>query len=118
MSHLGLVMTVADLAALGSQPIRPDAPSGDPARDAPEFEALQAEVRKLEQPDAPAPNWVLVIDASAAILGGKSKDLLAASYLSVGLLERDGFPGLATGLTVLRDIVSSQWETCFPEAKR
>ena len=111
-------MTVADLPALGSQPIRAEAPSGDSARDTPEFAILQAEVRKLELPDAPAPDWNAVVDAAADILGTKSKDLLAAAYLSVGLLERDGFTGLALGLQVLRDIVTSHWEACFPELKR
>jgi type VI secretion system protein VasJ len=114
----GIPMTVADLPALGSQPIRADAPSGDSARDTAEFATLQAEVRKLELPDAPAPDWNAVVDAATDILGSKSKDLLVAAYLAVGLLERDGFPGLASGLQVLRDIVTTHWETCFPELKR
>jgi type VI secretion system protein VasJ len=111
-------MTVADLPALGSQPIRADAPSGDPVRDSAEFASLQNEIRKLELPDAPAPDWNAVVDTSATILGSMGKDLLVASYMSVGLLERDGFPGLAVGLQVLRDIVATQWETCHPELKR
>jgi type VI secretion system protein VasJ len=111
-------MSAADLIELGTRPIRDDAPAGAPARDEPEFEALQLEVRKLELPEQPTPNWDLAVRSAATLLGQKSKDLLVASYLSVGLLEKEGYDGLAAGLTILRDLIVTFWDSLFPEAKR
>jgi type VI secretion system protein VasJ len=111
-------MNVSELLELGKNPIRPDAPGGDPARDSAEFEFLQNEIRKLEAPDQPTVNWEGVVRAAVAISSARSKDLLVAAYLAVALYETEGFPGLAVGLHVLGDFVDTFWETCFPELKR
>jgi type VI secretion system protein VasJ len=111
-------VSVTELLELGTTPIRPDAPAGGPGRDEPEFEVLQSEVRKLESPDLPTIDWDKAIAASTKLLGTKSKDLLIASYMSVGLLERDGLAGFAVGLTIVRDLISTFWETLYPDIKR
>jgi type VI secretion system protein VasJ len=108
----------AELLELGTKPISPEAPSGAPARDEPEFAALQLELRKLELPEQPTVNWDSAIKNASLLLGTKSKDLLVASYLTLALFERDGHAGLAIGLTVLRDMLGNFWETLFPEVKR
>lgn len=111
-------MNSAELLELGSKPIRPDSPTGDPGRETAEFEVLQTEVRKLEHPDQPTPNWNAAVDAAASLLQQKSKDLLAAAYLTIGLFERDGAPGLLIGLTVVRDLLTNFWEPLYPEIAR
>jgi type VI secretion system protein VasJ len=111
-------MNLSEVLELGPRPIRADAPAGDPARDGPEFELLQSEIRKLEAPDQPTVNWERVTSAAHSILSAQSKDLLVASYLTVALYETDGYPGLVAGLTLLRDYVDQFWETCFPDIKR
>jgi type VI secretion system protein VasJ len=111
-------MNLSEVLELGPRPIRSDAPAGDPARDGPEFELLQTEIRKLEAPDQPTVNWEKVTSAAHSILSTQSKDLLVASYLSLSLYETDGYPGLAAGLSVLRDFVDQFWEGCFPDIKR
>jgi type VI secretion system protein VasJ len=108
----------ASLLELGTRPIEPDAPSGRYGRDEPEFVALQAEIRKLELPDQPTPDWDLVLRGCSALLAGTSKDLLVVVYLGQALLETQGLAGLATGLTVLRDVLANFWDTLYPEAKR
>lgn len=108
----------AEILELGTRPIRPDAPGGDSGRDEPEFESLQGEIRKLELPDQPTVDWGKAVTSASELMTGKSKDLLAASYLAVALLERDGLPGLAIGLTVLRDLITNFWETMFPPVAR
>lgn len=108
----------AELLELGTKPVGPDAPSGVSARDEADFAVLQAEIRKLEAADRPAVNWDLVVRNGTVILSGRSKDVLVAAYLTVGLLERRGFEGLADGLTVLRDVLTNFWETLYPEVKR
>ena len=111
-------MSVAELLDLGSKPIRDDAPAGDSARDDPEYESIQQEIRKLELPTLPEVAWGDVVQGAGAILETRSKDLLVAAWLCVGLYERDGFAGLVAGLTILRDLVSNFWETLFPPMKR
>jgi len=111
-------MNVAELQDLGAKPIRPEAPAGEPARDTPEFEFLQGEIRKLEAPDQPTVNWEGVAKAAHGILSTRSKDLLAASYLALAEYETEGFAGLAAGLTVMRDLLEHHWEGLFPEIKR
>ena len=111
-------MNVSELLELGTNPIRPDAPAGDPARDSPEFELLQTEIRKLEAPDQPTVNWDGVAKAAHTILSAKSKDLLAASYLTLAEFETEGYAGLAAGLVVLRDLVDTHWAAVHPERPR
>jgi type VI secretion system protein VasJ len=108
----------ADLLERVAKPIRPEAPSGEWARDLPEFASLQAEIQKLGHPDQPAVSWDRVIDLGSALLRDKSKDLLAATYLAYALFERDGYAGLAQGLRVLRTLVADFWETLHPEPAR
>jgi type VI secretion system protein VasJ len=108
----------AALIELGSKPIRPDAPGGDPVRDDAEFAELHNEVRKLELPERPDVDWDAVVRHGTAILSGRSKDMLVAAYLNLGLLERRGFEGLADGLTLMRDLIANFWEQMYPEVKR
>ncbi len=111
-------MTAPDWSELGKKPVRDDAPAGDAIRDTPEFEALQLELRKLELAQGEQPDWRKVVDSSSELLGAKSKDLLLASWLAFGLLQRDGYRGLASGFTILRDLVDLHWDTLYPELKR
>lgn len=111
-------MNVSELLELSARAIRPDAPTGDSARDTPEFEFLQGEIRKLEAPDQPTVNWEGVGKTSIEILGTRSKDLLVAAYLTLAAYETDGFAGLLAGVTLLRDLVDQHWEKIFPERPR
>jgi type VI secretion system protein VasJ len=111
-------MNLSELQELGARTIRPDAPSGDSARDTPEFELLQSEIRKLEAPDQPTVNWEAIGHTGSEILASRSKDLLVGAWVAVAAYETDGFPGLAAGLKVLSDLVDQQWATLFPERPR
>ncbi|MHC4597840.1 MAG: type VI secretion system ImpA family N-terminal domain-containing protein, partial [Planctomycetota bacterium] len=107
-----------ELLALGTTPIPGDNPAGSPCRYEPEFETLSAEIDKLENPAGGEMNPGVAVDQASKLLSGKSKDMLVAAYLAFVLLERDGYPGFLTGLTVLRDIMKTFWEDCFPEKTR
>ena len=111
-------MNVSELLELGKGAIRPDAPTGDSARDTPEFELLQSEIRKLEAPDQPTINWENVGKAALEILSTRSKDLLVGAYLTLSAYETDGFPGLVAGLTMMRDLIDTHWAAVFPERPR
>jgi type VI secretion system protein VasJ len=107
-----------DVLELGKHPISDAAPTGVPSRDDPAYEALQAEFRKLELPELPTVDWAGAVKLASDILGNKSKDVMAGVYLAMALFERDGYDGLATGMTVLSDMLSSYWDKLHPERVR
>lgn len=108
-----------DLWSLGKEPIRPDQPAGVDVRYDPDFEALQAEIDKLSTPSATGgTDWGKVERLAAAILSGKSKDLLAASYFAVAAIRIRGLEGLAQGLQIMADLTEHFWEDLFPPKKR
>ena len=86
----------ADVAVLGTAPVPGAAPAGVSVKYEPEFEQLVAEVGKLESIDGRASiKWGDIVELSSGILAGKSKDLLVASYLTLGLLQQDGYVGVS-----------------------
>ena len=111
-------MSAVEYLELGKSPIREGAPCGESCRDDQDFESLQLEIRKLELPDAPQPDWQKAAQLASSLLRDRSKDLLVASWLTIALFHREGYGGFDAGLTVLRDMVELHWDTLFPEAKR
>jgi type VI secretion system protein VasJ len=110
---------LAAVAALGTTPIAGANPGGVSARYEPEFDKLSGEIAKLESVEGRnSIKWDVVVENATALLANKSKDLLVASYLSLGLLQEDGYPGLAAGFTACRDILNTFWDTLFPEKAR
>jgi type VI secretion system protein VasJ len=113
------VSDLASVAALGTAPIAGANPAGASARYEPEFEKLAGEIAKLESVEGRnSIKWDVVVESATALLAGKSKDLLVASYLSMGLLDQDGYAGLAAGFTACRDILNTFWDNLFPEKTR
>ncbi len=109
---------LAAVAALGTTPIAGANPAGVSARYEPEFEKLAGEIAKLESVEGRNTiKWDVVVENAIAVLG-KSKDLLVTSYLTLGLLQEDGYAGYAAGLTATRDILNTFWENLFPEKAR
>jgi type VI secretion system protein VasJ len=107
------------LASLGSSPIAGASAAGASARYEPEFEKLSQEIAKLESVAGKSSiRWEDVVSLSTTLLSGKTKDLLVAGYLTLGLLERKGLSGLSTGLQISRDMVTTYWEGLFPEKTR
>ncbi|GLI38316.1 type VI secretion system protein TssA [Geobacter hydrogenophilus] len=108
-----------DIATLGKEPVRPDQPVGEDVRYDPLFDTLQAEVDKLTSPAiAGTVDWEKVVRLSVDILATRSKDLLVASYLAVGLVQTRGGDGLALGLKVWRDLLERFWSDLYPTRMR
>lgn len=109
----------ASVAALGTSPIAGPNPAGVSARYEPEFEKLSAEIAKLESvAGRNSMHWEVVVESATSILSAKSKDLLVASYLTLGLLHKSGYKGLAAGLTVCKGMLTTFWEELLPEKTR
>lgn len=108
-----------ELESLGKEPISPDQPTGGDSRFDPLFEELQAEVGKLSSLSGPGSiDWGKVTRLSSEILGEKSKDLLAASYLSVALIYQRKVEGLSLGLKIYGDLLETFWERLYPTKAR
>jgi type VI secretion system protein VasJ len=104
--------------SLGSDSIPGDSPAGINARYEPEFEQLQAEVGKLENPAGGEIRWSDVVDLSRKLLEATSKDMLVATYYTYGLLQQQGYQGLLEGLATIYSMCTVHWENLFPELKR
>lgn len=107
-----------ELLPLGASAIDEATPCGESVRYEPEFEQLEAELGKLESLKAEPVDWHLVVTLSSNILRSKSKDLLVAVYLCQGLLQTEGYRGLAVGLQIISDMIDKYWEPMFPAIKR
>ena len=108
-----------DLERLGKEPIHPDQPAGKDIRYDPAFEALQAEVNKLNSPSASGTvDWGKITQQASEILAQKSKDLLVASYLAVALIYTRKMDGLALGLGIYHDLLDRFWEDLYPGKSR
>jgi type VI secretion system protein VasJ len=104
-----------NLESLGKEPISQDQPAGADIRFEPLFEELQAEVGKLSSLSGPGSvDWGKVVKLSSEILAEKSKDLLAASYLAVGLIYKQQAEGFALGLKIYQELLETFWERLYP----
>ena len=108
------------LKDLGTQPISPENPAGTDAHYEPEFEQLQEEIDKLSivTIGQPGIDWNRVTKLAFTILSEKSKDLLVAAYLGIGLAKTHQFEGMTAGITVLKDLVENFWDNMYPPKKR
>ncbi len=108
-----------EILSLGKEPISADSPTGSDVRYEPEFEQLQAEIDKMSTPSASGGiDWATVDKLAQQILAEKAKDLLVASYLAVAQIHINKVEGLATGLTIYRDLLAHYWEDLYPTKKR
>lgn len=103
---------------LGRSPIPGPEPFGSNPSDDPGFEAIEAEIDKL-QTDPGAVDWGAVIESAVEVLQGRAKDWRVACRLAAALYQVFGVEGLAVGLAVLRDLIDeSRWEKIFPPVRR
>jgi type VI secretion system protein VasJ len=106
------------LAKLGQQPIPGDNPAGASIDYDPSYETLRTEIQKLDSVNKDPVDWRMIIETSSDILANRSKHLVVAAYLALALLEEHDYPGLASGLTICRDLAANFWDTMEPPAKR
>ncbi|RIK61966.1 MAG: hypothetical protein DCC64_11790 [Planctomycetota bacterium] len=105
-------------AALGTAPIAGASPAGENARYDPDYEALEAEVKKMESLTGEVVAWPRVVDLGKKLLAEKTKDLLVSGYLGMAMLQTQGYGGLASAISVTRDLLRNFWDNLFPELKR
>jgi type VI secretion system protein VasJ len=99
---------------LGRSPIPGPSPAGQDIRYDAEYSRLQEEIDKLNSvTQAGSVDWNRVVTLGAEILETRSKDIMVAVYMFVGLMQTLGIEGMITGVGVINDLVTTQQ---FPEA--
>lgn len=100
------------------QPIPGDAPAGTNARYEPPFLRMEEEIAKLVSLSGGEPDWRQIASDAQEILTTRSKDLLAAAYLSRAWFATAGIAGLHGGLRVVEDVLTTYWDSGFPVPER
>ncbi len=112
---------MADLEALislGKDPVPGGSPAGSSVQYDDDYEAMRAEVQKLDGVEQEPVDWNTVVDTATDILRSRSKHLLVGVYMTLGLFELNDYRGLQTGLTILRDLIATFWDDMEPPLKR
>lgn len=101
--------------------ISPDSPCGDDVEYDPEFLELEQVVHGKPEVQygetvvaATPPDWKAAQALSLALLA-KSHDLRVAAHLSRALLNRQGFTGLAEGLSLIENLLEQHWDHVYPQ---
>lgn len=113
-------MKPIDVQAL-TAPVSEDAPSGPDLEYDPASVALEEAARTQPEQQfgdtivaAGEPDWAKVRDLSVGLLE-RSKDLRVALYLVQALTQGNGLPGLAQGLTLVRELLEAYWDSLHPQ---
>lgn len=109
---------IASRAAPYLEPIEGPSPAGELTQFDAEYEAVEAEVAKLESPTGGAVRWAAVADGSAALLRARTKDLRLAAYLARALHVTQGLDGLVTGTALLAALIERYGDTMQPPLAR
>lgn len=103
-------------------PIPGENPAGADLR----YDPLYDKVKEARREDDDAPqgewerprkvaDWNAVIKLTGDALATRTKDLQLAAWLTEAMLRKEGFAGLAGGLTLLRELLEKFWDTLYPE---
>lgn len=106
------------LANIGKEPIPGSNPAGESIQFDADYEALRTEVQKLDSVTQEPVSWQMVVDTGSDLLSKRGKNLIVACYVTVGLFEQHDYAGLATGLSICRDMLTTYWDTLEPPLKR
>jgi type VI secretion system protein VasJ len=112
-------MNVLAHSDLGKTPVSEALPAGADLTAEPLYEQLSVEIKKLSSPTAEGSiDWRTIQNLATEILGTKSKHILVACGLSLAWYHTAGWYGFAEGVRVVKDLLLTYWEQCFPDKKR
>lgn len=102
-------------------PIPGENPAGEDVRYSPFYEQIK-EARRADdqlnqgdwQHEIKKSDWDMVIKVTTKALQEKTKDLQIAAWLTEALIKKEGFGGLAVGLTIIVAFIGDYWETLYP----
>jgi type VI secretion system protein VasJ len=104
---------------LAKLPINEGDFAGTDVRYSSEYEVLEIELSKATAlHETAAIDWQKVRENSELLLSAHSKDLRVASWLIWGLYQRESFPGLQAGLSLLHYLCLNHWDELHPRKAR
>lgn len=104
-------------------PIPGSNPSGENLRYAPLYDQIKEARREEEatgdmgvwQVDLKKADSPLVVKLAGDALATRSKDLQLGAWLTEAVLRLEGYPGLKSGLELMRGLLEGFWDTIYPE---
>lgn len=105
-------------AAALLDPIPGPEPAGQSAGFDPRYEAVRAEIGKLDAPTGGEIDWKQIAHGCRDLLSLASKDFLLASYHCYALVQLERWTGLAVGLSAIAGLIDRFWDTGFPPIAR
>ncbi len=111
-------MADEELTKLGTEPIAGDNPAGEDVQFDDDFDAMRTEIGKLDSLTGEEVSFSAIIENGTTLLAEKSKHFQVAIYLTFALFRRDGYAGLANGLSICHGIMTNFWDTAYPPLKR
>ena len=104
---------------LAKLPINEGDFAGSDVRYSSEYEVLEIELGKATAlHETAAIDWQKVRENSEILLSAHSKDLRVAAWLIWGLYQRESFPGLQAGLSLLHYLCLNHWDELHPRKAR
>jgi len=100
------------------QEISPEQPCGENLEYDPALQELETLIQgkpETQFGEAEEPDWGQ-IESKSIELFSRTKDLRVTLYLSLGLLQQDGVPGLRDGLVVMHELLERYWDAVYPQA--
>jgi len=109
---------IASRAAPLLEPIAGADPGGSNAAYDPRYEAVRAELAKLDAPTGGEVQWSLVSSGCHELLTAVTKDFLLASQYTTAMMQLERWAGLAVGISVLDGMLERWWDVGFPPVAR
>ena len=100
------------------KPINETFPSGEEAKYEFCYELMEFEIKKFGSLFGETVDWKIVEANATEVLTTYSKDLKAICYLTRALIEREGFDGFETGLSLLLQSLTTFSDGLYPRRKR
>ncbi len=104
----------AELISRVSAPISEDEPAGADVKYDPEFEKLKSQINRLGSAAGDV-DFDFIVEGGFQILEEKSKDLMTAGYLGLGLARTKGADGIAEALVIVQALIDHFWEELHPQ---
>ncbi len=91
---------------------------GSDAAGTDEYQAVLAEVDKLQSPSGGAIDWSKVVRDGDAVLQRQTKDLKIACHVALARYRTNRLAGLALGLAIVAEVSDAFWDTMQPPVAR
>ena len=110
--------TPRDLAGPWLAPIPGASPAGRDPTESAEYQAVLAEIDKLQSPTGGAIQWAVVVESADVVLQKQAKDLRVTCHQALARFKTAGAAGLALGLAIAAEVADVFWDQAFPPPAR